>query len=77
LEIIPLCPVDSTDNEFRQLNETILDSPYVQAGINGFQPPQPFHVSEHYIPTNEDTSFNWPMLTEMNTEFFSSNDVDC
>jgi hypothetical protein len=47
----------------------ISDSPYIQAGIEGFKPPQPFHVSKHYITTtNNDTPFCWPTLEEMNAE---------
>jgi hypothetical protein len=70
-EIIPLQPVDGADNRLGELNKTISDSPYIQAGIEGFKPPKPFHVSEHYITTTDnDTPFCWPTLEEMNAELF-------
>ena len=68
-EIIPLQPVNGADNQFGELNKTISDSSYIQAGIEGFKPPQPFHISEHYIiTTNNDTPFCLPTLEEMNAE---------
>jgi hypothetical protein len=69
LEIIPLQPVNGADNQFGELNKTISDSSYIQAGIEGFKPPQPFHVSKQYITTtNNGTPFHWPTLEEMNAE---------
>ncbi len=75
-EIIPLKPVIGTDNQCRKLNKTIFHSPYIQDGINGFKPPQPFHVSEQYITTtNNDTPFCWPALEEMNPELLPPKDI--
>ena len=75
-EIIPVGPVDGADNQFGQLNKQISGSPYIQAGIDGFKLPKPFHVSEHYLTTQTDnTPFHWPTLEEMNYELFSPNNV--
>jgi hypothetical protein len=75
-EIIPLKPVDGTDNQFGQVNKMISDSPYIQVGINGFKPPQPFHVSKHYVTTTDnDTSFHWPTLEETNADLLLPKDI--
>ena len=68
-EISPLQPVNGADNQLGELNKTISDSSYIQASIEGFKPPQPFHVSEQYITTtNNGTPFHLPTLEEMNIE---------
>ncbi len=68
-EIIPLQLVNGADNQFGELNKTVSDSPYIQAGIKGFKPPKPFLVSKHYITTtNNGTPFCLPTLEEMNAE---------
>ncbi len=75
-EIISFEPVNGADNQFGQLNKQISGNPYLQAGIDGFKPPKPFHVSEHYLTTQtDDTPFHWPTLEEMNSKLFSPDNV--
>jgi hypothetical protein len=75
-KIIPFKPVDGADNQCGQLNKQISGSPNIQAGIDQFKPPKPFHDSEHYLTTQTDvTPFHWPTLEDMNSELFPPNDV--
>ncbi len=75
-EIIPFKPVNGADNQLGQLNKQVSGSPYIQAGIDGFKQPKPFHVSEHYLTTQTDIMpFHWPTLEEMNSKLFSPNNV--
>ena len=71
-EIIPFQPLDGADNQFGQLHKKISDHPYIQAGIDGFTPPQPFQVPLNFIDANgpDSLSFHWPTLAELNAEFF-------
>jgi hypothetical protein len=67
-KIIPFEPINGADNQFGQLKKQISGSPYIQAGIDGFKPPKPFHVSEHYLTAQaDDTPFHWPTLEEINS----------
>ena len=71
-EIIPFQPLDGADNQFGQLHKKISDHPYIQAGIDGFTPPQPFQVPLNFIDANgpDSLSFHWPTLAELNAELF-------
>ncbi len=42
VELLPLDPLDSADNQYSQINKKISENPYIQAGIKGFTPPTPF-----------------------------------
>jgi hypothetical protein len=47
-ELIPFQPVDGHDNQYSQLYKPIQKSSYKEAGINGFEPPQPFAINVHF-----------------------------
>jgi hypothetical protein len=47
-ELIPFQPVDGPDKQYSQLYKPIGNSPYKEAGIKGFEPPQPFAVAAHF-----------------------------
>jgi hypothetical protein len=67
LELVPFEPIDGPDNCFGQLNRPISKTPFVEAGIDGFKPLQPFKLPSHYadVPSN---GFYWPSLSELNAE---------
>jgi hypothetical protein len=67
LELVPFEPVDGPDNRFGQLHRPISKSPFVDAGIDGFTPIQPFKLPAHLadVPSN---GFYWPSLSELNAE---------
>ena len=77
VEIIPFRPLDGADNQFGQLYRRIKEHPYKEAGINGFTPPTPFVVPDHFLTTDDALRFHWPTLAELNEELsLSSSDVE-
>ena len=41
-QLLPFMPVDEPDNRYGQIHSPIQKNPYMNAGIKGFKPPQPF-----------------------------------
>jgi len=69
-ELLPLQPLDGADNQFGQINRKIMDDPFIQAGIKGFQPSSPFRAPSNFLSADTGKSFHWPTLAEMNNKLF-------
>jgi hypothetical protein len=67
--LIPFEPLDGADNCYRQLYKLIGPSPYKEAGIKGFTPPQPLQAAAHFATTGNFHDFHFPTLSELNDEF--------
>jgi hypothetical protein len=66
-ELLPLLPLDGADNRFGQMNARLLDSPYSNAGVTGFERTQPYkEESISLLAINPDLMF--PSLVELNAE---------
>ena len=69
LELVPFAPVDGQDNRFGQLHKPISKQPFVDAGISGFKPIQPYQLPALYASaTKKSNRFYWPSLAELNEE---------
>ena len=68
LELLPLEPIDGADNCYSQLYTPIGASPFKEAGINGFTPPQPFQLASHFLTKGDFCDFHWPTISELNDE---------
>jgi hypothetical protein len=68
LELIPFEPVDGPDNRFSQIFRPIGKQPFIDAGIKGFTPPQPFKVPTNFAAPHQQEEFYWPTLSELNDE---------
>jgi hypothetical protein len=69
-ELLPLHPLNGADNQYSQINKTILDNPYIQAGIKGFTPPTPCWVPSNFLSANTGLGFHWRTLAELNEDLF-------
>jgi hypothetical protein len=65
-ELIPFKPLDSADSQYGQLYKSIVKSPYKEAGIEGFKPPQPFQIATHFLTKGNYRDFYFPTLAELN-----------
>ena len=55
VQLVPFEPVDGPDNRFGQLFKPIAKDPYIEAGLKGFEPHQPFQLSSaHYVGQLQD-----------------------
>jgi hypothetical protein len=68
-ELIPFQPVDGADNRYSQLYKAFGPSPYKEAGIKGFTPPQSFAVASHFARQGDFSDFHFPTLSKLNDEF--------
>jgi hypothetical protein len=68
-ELIPFEPIDTADNRYGQLYRPIGKSPYQEAGIQGFKPPQPFKITSLFLTRGNFRNFHFPTLAELNFEF--------
>jgi hypothetical protein len=69
-ELLPLQPLDGSDNRYGQLHKKISKNPYIQAGIKGFEPPTPFKISAQYLTTDKALNISWPTLVKLNEDLF-------
>lgn len=67
-QLIPFEPVDGADNRYGQIHMPIGKTPFAEAGIQGFKPPQPFKVSSNFLTVGDFKDFHWPTLSELNDE---------
>jgi len=74
-QLIPFQPVDGADNRYGQLHKPIQANPFSDAGIKGFEPPQPFKqadgspaVTASFLTVGTPQDFHWPSLAELNDE---------
>ena len=65
-QLVPFEPIDGPDNQYSQLYKAIQKSPFVEAGLKGFEPSNPFKVPSHFAGVVEE--FHWPTLHELNEE---------
>ena len=70
LELVPFQPVDGPDTRFGQLNRPIGKDPFIDAGIKGFEPVQPFKLPAHLATVPPKNGFYWPSVAELNDEMF-------
>jgi hypothetical protein len=64
LELAPFQPLDSANSRYRQLYKSIGPSPFKEAGIEGFTPPQPFQIAAHFLTKGDFRNFHRPTLSE-------------
>ena len=69
-ELIPFQPLDTADSRYGQLYRPIGKSPYKEAGIDGFIPPQPFRIASHFLTKGDFRDFHFPTLAELNDELW-------
>ena len=69
-QLIPFQPVDGADSRYSQLHKSFTINPYIEAGIKGFVPPQPFKASttSNFLMVGSIDDFHWPTLSELNDE---------
>ena len=68
VELIPFQPLDGADTRYGQLYKPIGLSPFKEAGLNGFQPSNPFHAASHFLQAGRLNEFHWPILSELNDD---------
>jgi hypothetical protein len=68
-ELIPFEPIDTANNCYGQLYRPIGKSPYQEACIEGFKPPQPFKITSLFLTKGDFHDFHFPTLAELNDEF--------
>ena len=61
-------PVDGPDNQYSQLYKRIGEHPFIQAGLKGFGPAEPFKLASNFVRAGHHTDFHWPSLSELNNE---------
>ena len=66
LELTPFEPLDGVDNHYGQLYKPISASPFKEAGINGFTPPQPFQLASNFLTKGDFWDFHWPTVSKLN-----------
>ena len=59
---------NGADNRYSQLYKPIGASPFKEAGINGFTPPQPFQLPSHFLTKGDFRDFHWPTVSELNNK---------
>ena len=67
-ELLPFLPVDGPDNQYGQIHAPIRKDPYMNAGLKGFTPPQPFKAAALASMLPDDEPIPFPSLTELNDE---------
>ena len=65
LELVPFEPVDGPDNRYSQLWRPISKQPYVDAGVKGFEPLQPYKLPANFADIAQDPELHWPSLQEL------------
>lgn len=71
LPLVPFEPVDGPDNQYGQINRPIGLKPYLHAGLEGFEPLQPFKMPPSVdlaTASHSCRTFHWPSLSELNDE---------
>ena len=69
-QLLPFLPVDGPDNQFDQIHTPIQKDPYVNAGLKGFKPAQPFEMPMANPALPADDVVHFPTLAELNAECF-------
>ena len=69
-QLIPFEPVDGPDNRFSQIHKPISKERFVDAGLKGFEPIQPFCTDSKVSVLQTVGEFYWPSLAELNDELF-------
>ena len=67
-ELVPFEPVDGPDTSYSQINKPIQKAPFIEAGLKGFEPYQPFKPPANLANVLEHPSFYWPSLSELTEE---------
>eukprot|EP00956_Cyclotella_meneghiniana_P020964 scaffold37640_cov83-Cyclotella_meneghiniana.AAC.3 len=70
LELVPFEPIDGPDNRFSQIHKPIGKLPFIDAGIKGFNPIQPFAAPAAFADATPSESFHWLSVSELNDELF-------
>lgn len=66
---MPFEPVDGPDNLYGQIHVPIKKSPYIEAGIQGFEPNNPYWEPPEAVDLLFDTDYiHFPSLAELNAE---------
>ncbi|KAL3762115.1 hypothetical protein ACHAWU_001566 [Discostella pseudostelligera] len=77
LQLIPFQPLDGADSRYSTLYKAIIPNPFIEAGITGFDPPQPFQIPAQFTMVHTSPkAFIWPMLADFNQEVFGSESID-
>ena len=74
LKLVPFEPIDGTDTRFSNINKTIQKNPFIEAGIDGYDIPEPFKLPDklpaNFLHGHDAFSFEWPTVAELNEEMF-------
>ena len=73
-ELLPFFPIDGVDNRYGQIYTTIKSDPYMNTGIKGFQPSQPFKTFVHAATNDVGSDVIFPTMARMNAELFEWNE---
>ena len=73
-QLLPFMPVDGPDNIYGQIHSPIQKNPYINAGIKGFKPPQPFKKAAANPAIRSEEDIKFPTLAELNAECFEWNE---
>jgi hypothetical protein len=79
-ELIPFKPINIAHNCYDQLYRLIVKSPYKEASIKGFMPPQPFQIASHFLTKGDFRDFHFPMLAALTNDvcpFLWLNEGEC
>ena len=69
-QLLPFMPVDGPDNRFGQLHTPIQKDPYINAGLKGFAPTQPFKIATAISAMQPLDDIKFPSLAELNANCF-------
>ena len=69
-QLLPFMPIDGPDNRFGQLHTPIQKDPYINAGLKGFAPTQPFKIATAISAMQPLDDITFPSLAELNADCF-------
>ena len=73
-ELLPFLPIDGVDNRYGQIYTPIKADPYMNSGIKGFHPSQPFKNSVHSEIPAVGSDVRFTTLAEPNAQLFEWNE---
>ena len=71
--LIPFPPLNGPDNSFQQLHKKYKDHPFLDAGIHGFEPTQPWQTAN--LSFLQEPEYHFPTLAELNADLNSDNSI--
>jgi hypothetical protein len=65
LELVSFESLDSPDNQFSQINRPITKDPFIEAGLKGFAPVEPFKLPASTLLLTQPTNSSGPQLLNL------------